>query len=195
MKRLQKELCAGVLIDVQEFFLRSLGPEERTRIKDTTAQLIGLLTHLGCPVLATVERPVEEKGSLPPVLLSHAKVPPVVMEKNFFDLSREPEIAARLEELGRRQLVVAGSETDVCVLQSCLGLLEKGYEVFVVEDLVFSSSPDTGSALDRLRGAGAILLTYKSLFHELLQAVEGSEPRKKIAGENFPEALDKFPFT
>ena len=68
---------------------------------------------------------------------------------------------------------MAGCETDVCVLQSCLGLLGLGYDVFVVEDLLFSSSQNVGSAIARMKDEGAIFLTYKSLYYELVEAVEG----------------------
>src|SRR4029077_13807761 len=94
-------------------------------------------------------------------------------EKDFFDLTREKKIADHLARLKRTQVVVAGCETDVCVLQSCLGLLELGYQVFVVEELLFSSSRNVEAAVARMRAEGAVLLSYKTLFYELVAAVEG----------------------
>ena len=79
-----------------------------------------------------------------------------------------------LEALGKTQVIVAGCETDVCVLQSCLGLVDLGYEVFVVEDLVFSSARNVAAALARMNAAGAVFLTYKTLYYELIQSVGGS---------------------
>jgi nicotinamidase-related amidase len=194
IRRLVRDRACGVLVDVQDFFLRALPPAERTRIKETTAQFLGLLTHLGCPVVATIERPVEEKGTLPQTLLLYAKTPPIVLEKEFFDLTAEPRALERVASLGRDQVVLAGSETDVCVLQSCLGLLEKGYEVFVVEDLVFSSSGETDAAIGRMRDAGAVIVTYKTLFHEFLRSVEGSAARRALEGTEFPKALNEYAF-
>jgi len=55
-------------------------------------------------------------------------------------LTKEKKIADYIARLKNKQVIVAGCETDVCVLQSCLGLLALGYDVFVVEELVFSSS-------------------------------------------------------
>jgi nicotinamidase-related amidase len=63
----------------------------------------------------------------------------------------------------------------VCVLQSCLGLLDLGYEVYVVEDLLFSGSPNVEAAVARMKGAGAIFLTYKTLYYELTESVDGGE--------------------
>ena len=116
------------------------------------------------------------------------------MEKDFFDLNAHDEILGHLNGLKRKQAVVAGSETDVCVLQSCLGLMESGYQVFLVEDLVFSSSPDVGAAVRRLRDRGVTVLTYKTLFHELLRAHQDSRQRKELICElgPFPEIPDQL---
>jgi len=96
-----------------------------------------------------------------------------VFEKDFFDLTKEKKIADHLARLGRTQALVAGCETDVCVLQSCLGLLDLGHEVFVVEDLLFSSSRNVEAAIARMRAEGAAAITYKTLLYELIEAVEG----------------------
>ena len=58
-------------------------------------------------------------------------------------------------------MIVAGCETDVCVLQSCLGLLDLGYEVFAVEELLFSSAGDVAAAKARLRAEGVVFLTLQ----------------------------------
>ena len=73
-------------------------------------------------------------------------------------------------------------------MQSCFGLLETGYEVFLVEDLLFSSSSDTQSARMRMLDAGATPITFKSLFHELLQAQENSKYRRQLT-----EQLGRLP--
>jgi hypothetical protein len=70
------------------------------------------------------------------------------------------------------QETVTGCETDVCVLQSCLGLLSLGYEVFVVENLIFSSARNVDAAIARMKAAGATFLAYKSLVYELTETVD-----------------------
>ena len=96
-----------------------------------------------------------------------------------------------LGRLKRRQVIMAGCETDVCVLQSCLGLLGLGYEVYVMEELIFSSSRDVDAAIARMKSEGAIFLTYKSLYYELIESVEGPLNSKKsvVAFESFPDDL------
>ena len=172
-KRVIAESCAAAIIDVQDFFLAQLGGEDvRAGMEQNIANLARLLAYFRIPIVATLERPVESKGALPQALmrqLADAKL----FEKDFFDLTKENEIRAHLARLEKKQIVVAGCETDVCVLQSCLGLIDLGYEVFVAEDLVFSSAPNVDAALARMQAAGAVFLTYKTLYYELIQAVDG----------------------
>ena len=70
-------------------------------------------------------------------------------------------------------MIVAGCETDVCVLQSCLGLLDLGYEVFVVEELMFSSAANVEAAIARMRNEGVKFVSYKGLYYELIESVDG----------------------
>jgi hypothetical protein len=80
---------------------------------------------------------------------------------------------------------VAGGETDVCVLQSVLGLIEAGLQVFLLEDALFSSEPNIGPAMRRMQSAGAIPSTVKTLNYELRRSV--AEPRaERVFPERFP---------
>src|SRR6266436_1871136 len=103
-----------------------------------------------------------------------------IFEKDFFDLTKEKKIADYIARLKQKQVIVAGCETDVCVLQSCLGLLGLGYDVYVVEELVFSSSRNVDAAIARMKAAGAVFLTYKSLYYEMVEAMEGARHREHV---------------
>ena len=72
--------------------------------------------------------------------------------------------------LGRRQVVVAGIEMHVCVMQTALDLKEKGYEVFVVVDACgsrFAINEDT--AKQRMIAAGIALVTMEMVIFEWLE--------------------------
>ncbi|HSP50104.1 MAG TPA: isochorismatase family protein [Pseudolabrys sp.] len=90
------------------------------------------------------------------------------------------KIKEHLARLKRRQVIVAGCETDVCILQSCLGLLSLGYEVTVMEELIFSSSRNVDAAMARMKAEGVIFSTYKSLYYELIEAVEDGRHTEKF---------------
>jgi nicotinamidase-related amidase len=190
-KRILPESCVGAIIDVQDYFLAQLdGPDARARMETNLVNFARLLDYFRIPIFATLERPVEGKGSLPAPLkaqLADAKV----FEKDFFDLTKETKIRDHLARLNRKQIIVAGCETDVCVLQSCLGLIDLGYAVFVVEDLMFSSAHDAAAALARMHAEGAVLLSYKTLYYELIQAVGGGRHAEAMVATfgPFPDDL------
>ncbi len=193
VKRIVLDHCCGVIIDVQEFFLSQLDKPLRSRIETHTKNFAGLLGYLRIPLVVTLERPVEQKGSLPRAISRRlsGNDSAQTFEKDFFDLTREKQIRDHLKALNKTQVIVAGCETDVCVLQSCLGLRGLGYEVYVVEELVFSSSHNVDAASARMKAEGAIFLSYKSLYYELFEAVGGSRYMEKIVERfgPFPEDL------
>ena len=189
-KRLAVDHCCGVIIDVQESFLSQLKKPLRSRIEIHTRSFAGLLGYLHVPLVITLERPVEQKGTVPRALGRRLRGNALAQtfEKDFFDLTREKTIRDHLKALNKTQVIVAGCETDVCVLQSCLGLLGLGYEVYVVEELIFSSTHDVDAAIARMKAEGAIFLSYKSLYFELFEAVESSRHFEKLV-----ERLGPFP--
>ena len=171
--KLNPHELAVVLIDVQPFFVgQMVEPQEPVLIR--LEQLLIMSHWFQLPVLATCEEPVDRKGELIERLQTKFPSHGQVHRKQTYDLCREPDILHALKALGRQQLIITGTETDVCVLQSVLGLLAHGYQVFILEDCLFSSSSTTEAAVYRMRQAGAIPLTYKSLHYELLKT-ENSE--------------------
>jgi nicotinamidase-related amidase len=190
-KRIVADNCWGAIIDVQEFFLSQTDKRLWSKINRNTKNFARLLGYFRIPIVCTVERPVDQKGSLPEEIRKHLGRVTKIFEKDSFDLTREEEIADYIARLKKKQVLVAGCETDVCILQSCLGLLGLGYEVYVVEDLLFSSSRNVDAAIARMKTEGAVFLTYKSLYYELIEAVEGGRHRDKVLKTfgPFPEDL------
>jgi hypothetical protein len=188
VKRIVRDHCLGVIIDVQGFFLSQAVKPLRSRIRMNTRNFARLLGYFQVPIIVTLERPVDHKGSLPKEISKHLRELAQTFEKDFFDLTREEKIRDQLGRLKKTQVIAVGCETDVCVLQSCLGLLGLGYEVYVVEDLLFSSARNVAPAIARMQAEGAVFLTYKSLYYELVEAVEGGRH-----GEKMLETFGPFP--
>ena len=180
VKRIAPDRCCGVIIDLQDFFLSQVDRRLGSRIKTNTGNLVRLLNYFRIPIVVTLERPVDFKGLLPKEIGKHLGDRAETFEKNFFDLCKDAKIKSHLARLKRRQAIVAGCETDVCVMQSCLGLLSLGYEVFVMEELIFSSARNVDAAIARMKAEGVIFTTYKSLYYELIEAVEGGRHTEKF---------------
>lgn len=89
-------------------------------------------------------------------------------EKTTFSCYKNKETIDAINALNKKIVIVAGIETHVCVLQTCLDLLESGYEVVLVTDCCTSRKQnDTDVAITRLVQAGVIPTTYESLLFEL----------------------------
>ncbi|HET9321329.1 MAG TPA: isochorismatase family protein [Bryobacteraceae bacterium] len=189
-KRIVVDHCWGLIIDVQEFFLSQVEERLRCKIETNAKNFARLLGHFRIPMVVTLERPVDRKGSLPKEIGTHVSSAAKLFEKDFFDLTKEKSIADYIARLNKKQVIVAGCETDVCVLQSCLGLLGLGYEVYVMEELVFSSSPNVDAAVARMKAEGAVFLTYKSLYYELIEAVDGARHSEKVLATFGPFPAD-----
>ncbi|MBQ17484.1 MAG: hypothetical protein CMJ65_10200 [Planctomycetaceae bacterium] len=142
---------------------------EPESVLDRLEQLLISCEWFQLPVLATFEEPVEAKGRLPERLDRVFPAEGLTFSKQAFAITGEPQITTAIKQLGRRQLAVAGAETDVCILQSVLGLISLDYQVFLLQDCLFSSEPQVSPALSRMYAAGAIPCTYKMLFYELLE--------------------------
>jgi nicotinamidase-related amidase len=191
VKRIAPDRCCGVIIDLQGFFLSQVDKRLGSRIKTNTGNLVRLFNYFQIPIVVTLERPVDFKGFLPKEIAKHLGDRAQTFEKNFFDLCKDTKIKAHLARLKRRQVIVAGCETDVCVLQSCLGLLSLGYEVYVIEELIFSSSLNADAAIARMKAEGVVFSTYKTLYYELIEAVEGGRDTEKLLEDYgpFPDDL------
>jgi hypothetical protein len=180
---------------VQDFFLSQAGQGVRCNIVANTGSFARLLAYFRIPILVTLERPVDQKGSCPREMMKYLGDRAELFEKDFFDLTKERQIRDHLDHLKKTQILLAGCETDVCVLQSCLGLLSLDYEVYLVEELLFSASPNVESAVARMQSAGAVLVSYKTLYYELLGSVRGngfSEEMEKQFGplpEDLPDSV------
>src|ERR1700745_632489 len=179
-KRSAVDRCWGLIIDVQEFFLSQIDKRLRSKLETNIKSLARLLGYFRAPIVATLERAVDPQGGLPSEIAAHVRGNTKIFEKDFFDLTKEKKIADYIALLKKKQVIVAGCETDVCVLQSCLGLLGLGYDVYVVEELVFPAPRNVDAAIAGMKAAGAVCVTYKSLYYELIEAVAGGRHGEKV---------------
>ena len=163
---LDREDTAVVVIDVQER-LATVMPR-----RDETVGAIKLLVcaagALGVPVVVTRQNPDGLGDVVPQIAEALARDVPVV-DKSAFCCCDEPSFLAALDATGRRQVVLAGMETHICVAQTALALLERGSLVHVAQDAVCSRrDADRDGALGRLQAAGAEITSAESVVYELV---------------------------
>jgi nicotinamidase-related amidase len=166
-------LCAErsllLLIDVQLRLAPSIDGHEG--IVARCQALAESARDLGVPVLATEHCPEALGETLP--LLRETVTASQVVGKRYFSGMDEAALPEALGRSGRSQIIVAGMEAHVCVLQSALGLMAEGYDCRVVADAVGSRHPeDRRIGLDRLRQAGVGVVTTEMVLFEWLRHVD-----------------------
>ena len=103
------------------------------------------------------------------------------IEKNSFSCLAEEAFTEKFEDLNRPQVVIAGIEAHICVLQTALALLDQGFDVFVVEDATASRTRENHRAgLERVRDAGGWVVTVEMVLFEWLK-YSGTPEFKEIS--------------
>ena len=133
---------------------------------------------LDLPILWTEQYPKGIGPTVAPLREALAGTSP--FEKLSFGCFGAPGFSERVAELGRRQILIAGIEAHVCVLQTALAGCDAGYEVYVVRDAVSSRNVlDCEAGLERMRHAGVTIVTTEMAMFEILGAA-GTEDFKKV---------------
>ena len=162
-----------IVIDAQKAFFDKFAEEDVAPLIKRMVWIVDVAVKLEIPVIVTAEY-IEENGSIIPELLVVLPPETKIHDKMIFGLAADPEILNAVQNTNRNTAILLGLETDVCVAQSAIGLLENGYRVAVFEDAVGSPGKAHQYGLERMKGAGVLLSNVKSLFYEWLRTVERS---------------------
>jgi len=155
---------AVVLVDYQQRLLPSIHRGQEAMAE--AARLADCARALGIRVIGTEQNP----QGLGPNLDAIRQLCDVCLTKSHFDACADGLVQA-LDDLPEppAQLVVAGCEAHVCLLQTALGLLRAGRRVWVVAAACGSRrSSDHALAMQRLRQAGATLVSSEMVLFEWL---------------------------
>jgi nicotinamidase-related amidase len=157
-----------LIVDVQERLLPAM--HEGEALLDQCALLLQTAAEMGVPALVSEQYP-KGLGHTVPRIVEAAGASPV-MEKMHFSCASDPAMAAHVEKLakgGRNQVIVAGIEAHVCVMQSAIEFQQKGLDVYVVADAVTARKPESKAlALARMEAAGVTPVTTEMMAFEWL---------------------------
>lgn len=155
-----------VIIDVQTKLCNVMQEAEMQAVIKNTGILLQAATVLAVPVIATEQYPQALGETSPEIAQYFGGIKPV--EKTAFSVCAAPKFRAQSHR-DQSQVILAGLESHICVLQSALDLVAQGKQVFVVEDAVISRNPSNKSnALARLAAAGCIITNTESVLFEWL---------------------------
>jgi len=161
-----------LVVDVQGKLAQIMYEREKT-IKNIQA-MIKLAQILDIPLLWTEQAPFKIGFTIPEIAELLSKNKPI--EKKTFSCMQNEMFQRALEKLRRKQIVMCGIETHVCVYQTTAELVAAKYEVQVVADAVSSRTAENKClGLERIKQAGGIITATEIVACELLKVAEGEK--------------------
>jgi nicotinamidase-related amidase len=169
---------ALVIIDVQEKLCRAMDEKVLKHMVANAGILMDAAAELKIPTIIT-EQYVKGLGETLSELKGRSSSPAI--EKMTFSCCGDAAFIEKMKSLGKKQVIIAGMECHVCVLQTVIELLDAGFIVHLVRDAVMSRRKDNWLVgLEAARDAGAVITSTEAALFQLLR-VAGTEEFKKLS--------------
>ena len=158
-----------VMVDMQQRLLSAMQSSAAQLMLDNSIKLVQAAKCLNVPILLTEQYP-KGLGSTVDDISHVLPEAALCFEKTAFSCCGCDEFKQKLITSGRRQVVLVGQETHVCVLQTAVELFQQGFQVFVVEDAVCSRlEQHKVNAIERMRQLGVNVTCYESVLFEWIR--------------------------
>lgn len=167
-KRLDKDQVAVLLVDHQAGLLSLVRDIDPDRFKNNVLALGDLAKYFNLPTILTTSFENGPNGPLVPELKAQFPDAPFIPRPGQINAWDNDDFVKAVKATGRKQLIIAGVVTEVCVAFPALSALNEGFEVFVVTDASGTFNELTRqSAWSRMEAAGAQLMTWFGVACEL----------------------------
>ncbi|APS36564.1 hydrolase [Serratia marcescens] len=167
-KRLDKDQAAVLLVDHQAGLLSLVRDIDPDRFKNNVLALGDLAKYFNLPTILTTSFENGPNGPLVPELKAQFPDAPFIPRPGQINAWDNDDFVKAVKATGRKQLIIAGVVTEVCVAFPALSALNEGFEVFVVTDASGTFNELTRqSAWSRMEAAGAQLMTWFGVACEL----------------------------
>lgn len=178
MTKLDRKTTALVVIDIQDRLIKAMPEEAAEKVTDNAARLIKGFNALGAKVLYS-QQYTKGLGDTVPTLKELLKGEHI--EKTSFSCCGVDAFVTALKEGGIKNVVLAGMETHVCVLQTALDLMDAGYGVHVAADAVCSRTRfNWKTGLRFMEKAGAMVTVTETALFQMVGGA-GSPEFKEIS--------------
>lgn len=168
---LERDKSALVIIDVQEKLFPYV--KNQIHLQKNISKLTETAKLLGLPIIITEHYPKGLGRTMPSV--SDLVKDAVMIEKTSFGCCGDDGFNKAVKKTARKQIILCGIETHICVAQTAIGLKNGGYDVYLVSDAASSrNETDAETAIERMKGEGIIVSTTEALMYELMQ--DASDP-------------------
>ena len=158
---------ALVVIDMQQPFLTVM--HDRERLLVNARLLVQSAVTLGVPVVPTTQYAERMGGIVPDLAALYPDSAFTAVDKLCFSCAGADGFLDALASLDRRQVLLCGLETHICVSQTALDLLHRGYQVHVAADAVSSRTLEKHKlGMERMRDGGVLPCAAEAAVYELL---------------------------
>jgi len=166
--RLSKEDAAVLLIDHQSGLISLVQDHSPAEFKDSVLALADVAKFFELPTILTTSFEDGPNGPIVPELEETFPDASFIARPGQINAWDNEDFVRAVKETGRKQLIIAGVVTDVCVAFPTLSAIEAGYQVFVVTDASGTFNKTVrDAALSRMAAAGAQLMNWFSVACEL----------------------------
>jgi nicotinamidase-related amidase len=166
--RLDKDQAAVLLVDHQAGLLSLVRDFNPDTFKNNVLALAALARYFKLPTVLTTSFETGPNGPLVPELKTMFPDAPFIPRPGQINAWDNADFVAAIRATGRKQLIIAGVVTEVCVAFPALSAIEEGFEVFVVTDASGTFNEVTRhSAWNRMAAAGVQLMSWFGVACEL----------------------------
>lgn len=167
-KRLDKNDAAVLLVDHQAGLISLIQDYSPNEFKNDVLALAAVAKFFKLPTILTTSFEDGPNGPLVPELKAMFADAPYVPRPGQINAWDNADFVKAVKATGRKQLIIAGVVTDVCVAFPALSAIEEGYDVFVVTDASGTFTPETREAAwTRMAAAGVQLVNWFAVACEL----------------------------
>lgn len=168
--RILPEKTVALFIDYQERLIPAMSnPDGFVGCSAILAK--GLMT-LDIPIVVSEQYPKGLGTTVPH--LKNLPGFPAGISKTTFSCFDTAEIENAIKETGAKNIIICGCEAHVCVLQTVIDFLSKGYNCILVTDCIDSRHKyDKEAGIERAKQEGAYVTTYEAILFELLREAKG----------------------
>lgn len=166
--RLDKNNVAVLLVDHQTGLTNLVQDFSPDEFKNNVLALADIAKYFKLPTILTTSFEDGPNGPLVPELKELFPEAPYIARPGNINAWDNEDFVKAVKATGKKQLLIAGVVTEVCVAFPTLSALEAGYEVFVVTDASGTFNKTTREAAwHRMSAAGAQLMTWFGVAGEL----------------------------
>lgn len=157
-----------IIVDAQEKLVKAV--PDGNKIVNNFVKVAHAADILNIPTIITEQYPAG-LGATVDDIKNTVSAGTFTVEKNNFSAMSEPYFNSAFKACGKKQAVIGGIETHICVLQTAYDLIKEGIEVYIIKDCTSSRKNEEYEAgIELLRQYGARIATVEIVLFEWLKS-------------------------